>query len=117
MNDFMVLMQQWDKVEEYIATADSASGEAMAKYEEYQDSLSGKLEGLKNQFQETSTAILNSDFLGGLIEAGTGVLNIITQLIDKLGILGTLFTVGGGIAGAKGHGLNHSIQAPFYKAA
>ena len=42
MNDFMVLMQQWDKVEEYIATADSASGEAMAKYDEYQDSLSGK---------------------------------------------------------------------------
>ncbi len=117
MNDFMVLMQQWDKVEEYIATADGASGEAMAKYEEYQDSLSGKLEGLKNQFQETSTTILNSDFLGGLIETGTGVLNIVTQLIDKLGILGTLFTVGGGIAGAKGHGLNHSIQAPFYKVA
>ena len=117
MNDFMVLMQQWDKVEEYIATADGASGEAMAKYEEYQDSLSGKLEGLKNQFQETSTTILNSDFLGGLIETGTGVLNIVTQLIDKLGVLGTLFTVGGGIAGAKGHGLNHSIQAPFYKVA
>ena len=76
-----------------------------------------KLEGLKNQFQETSTTILNSDFLGGLIETGTGVLNIVTQLIDKLGILGTIFTVGGGIAGAKGHGLNHSIQAPFYKTA
>lgn len=76
-----------------------------------------KLEGFKNQFQDTASTIMNSDFLGGLVEGGTGVLNIITQLIDKLGILGTLFTVGGGIAGAKGHGLNHSIQAPFYKAA
>lgn len=117
MNEIFVLMQNYAQVQEYMNEAADSAGTSMQKYEAYQNSLSGQLEGLKNQFQDTATTILDSDFLGGLVEGGTSALNIITQIIDKLGILGTLFTVGGGIAGAKGHGLNHSIQAPFYKAA
>ena len=117
MNEIFVLMQNYAQVQEYMNEAADSAGTSMQKYEAYQNSLSGQLEGLKNQFQDTATTILDSDFLGGLVESGTSALNIITQIIDKLGILGTLFTVGGGIAGAKGHGLNHSIQAPFYKVA
>ena len=45
MNDFMVLMQNWENVEKYIETADNSSGQSMQKFEAYQESLSGKLEG------------------------------------------------------------------------
>lgn len=90
MNDFMILMQQWDKVQEYIKTADNASGESMKKYEAYQDSLSGRFEGLKNQTQEFSNVAANSDFLKGLVDSGTSALDVITQLIDKFGVIGPL---------------------------
>ena len=46
MNEFMILMQNWGNVEKYIETADNASGQSMQKFEAYQESLSGKLEGL-----------------------------------------------------------------------
>ena len=42
MNEFMVLMQQWENVEKYITEADNASGQSMEKYEAYTDSLAGK---------------------------------------------------------------------------
>ncbi|MBC5688223.1 phage tail tape measure protein [Mediterraneibacter sp. NSJ-55] len=42
MNDFMVLMEQWENVEKYIETADNASGQSIQKYEAYTDSLAGK---------------------------------------------------------------------------
>lgn len=42
MNEFMVLMQQWENVEKYINEADNASGQSMEKYEAYTDSLAGK---------------------------------------------------------------------------
>ena len=87
MNDFMVLMQNWENVEKYIETADNASGQSMEKFEAYQESLSGKLEGLKGQFQELSTVTLDSDILKGLVDGATVALNVVTELVDKVGLL------------------------------
>jgi TP901 family phage tail tape measure protein len=87
MNDFMILMQNWENVEKYIETADNSSGQSMQKFEAYQESLSGKLEGLKGQFQELSTVTLDSDFLKGLVDGATAALNVVTELVDKVGIL------------------------------
>lgn len=80
-------MQNWENVEKYIETADNASGQSMQKFEAYQESLSGKLEGLKGQFQELSTVTLDSDFLKGLVDGATAALNVVTELVDKVGIL------------------------------
>lgn len=117
MNEFMILMKNWEQVEQYIATADNAAGQSMQKYEAYQDSITGKVEAFKNQFQETSATIISSDFAGGVVESGTAALEIVTQLIDKFGILQTIFAGAAGVLGAKGLGLNHSLQAPLYKVA
>lgn len=42
MNEFMILMQQWENVEKYITEADNASGQSLEKYEAYTDSLAGR---------------------------------------------------------------------------
>ena len=119
MNEFMVLMQQWENVEKYIAEADNASGQSLEKYEAYQDSLSGKIEGFKNQLQETSTVFANSDMMSGLITGGTDALNVVTQLIDQFGLLQTAISAIGGLLTTK-YGLGKSIRswnAPFIKIA
>ena len=119
MNEFMVLMQQWENVEKYIAEADNASGQSLEKYEAYQDSLSGKIEGFKNQLQEASTVFANSNMMSGLITGGTDALNVVTQLIDQFGLLQTVISAIGGLLTTK-YGLGKSIRswnAPFIKIA
>lgn len=87
MNSFLILMQNWNKVQEYTKTANEASGQSMEKFAAYQESATGKIEGFKNAFQSLSTTAIDSNIFKGLIDSGTTLLNILTQLID----------VGGGI--------------------
>lgn len=87
MNSFLILMQNWNKVQEYTKTANEASGQSMEKFASYQESATGKIEGFKNAFQSLSTTVIDSNVFKGLIDSGTTLLNILTQLID----------VGGGI--------------------
>lgn len=113
-------MDQWENVQKYIETALNSSGESMQKYEVYQDSLTGKIEGFKNAFQSLSTTTIEGDFFGGLIDFGTVLLNVLEQLVDKVGIFKGLF------AGFLGRSLTksgfgkhncRSLYAPFYKVA
>ena len=90
MNEFLVLMQSWDQVEKYISTANNASGESMKKFEAYQDSISGKIEGLKNSGQKFANTFTDSNFLKGTIDGATHLLNIITQIVDTVGVIPTI---------------------------
>ena len=94
-NDFTVLMENYAKAQEYATLATNSSGEALQKYEHYKDSLKGKNEAFKNQFQELSTTFMTSDFMSGITETGTSALEIFTKLIDKFGVLGTVLGAGG----------------------
>lgn len=116
-NIVSALMSNFETARQATETAYNSDGSALKELDNYSKGIQYSIDKIHAQFEELSTVVFDSSFLKGLIDTGTGALNIITDLIDKLGILGTLFTVGGGILGAKGHGLNHSIQAPFYKAA
>ena len=119
MNEFMVLMQQWENVEKYINEADNASGQSMEKYEAYTQSLEGRIQGFTNSFQTLSTTVLNSNVFGGLIDGATGFLNILTQIIDVGGGLPAVLATISTFMGAKGHGKQKVIvfNALSYKIA
>ena len=114
MNNFLVLMDQWNNVQKYTETALNSSGESMQKYEVYQESLTGKIEGLKNAFQSLSTTTIEGDFFGGLIDFGTGFLNVLDSVIDKVGILKGTLTVFAGIKFGKTLYKNFD-KSDFYK--
>lgn len=65
----------------------NAKGSAMQEQERWMGSMEAKIQQFKSQFQELSIVTLDSSILKGAIDAGTGLLNILTQIID----------VGGGI--------------------
>ena len=96
LNAFMVLMQNYDKAQEYIEKANNSSGESIKKYEAYQDSIGGKIEGFKNQFQELSTVTLDSDVFKGVIDSGTALISVLTEIISVGGGVPAVFA---GIAG------------------
>ena len=71
MNEFMILMQNFPKAQEYMQIATDSSGESMRKYEAYTESAAGKIENFKNSFQTLSTTVLNSDIFKGVIDSGS----------------------------------------------
>lgn len=98
MNEFMILMQNWNKVQEYTQTANEASGQSMEKFAAYQESVTGKIEGFKNAFQTLSTTTIDSDLFKEVIDSGTGILNILTQIVDVGGGIPAILGVIGGTA-------------------
>lgn len=116
MNDFMVLMQQYSKAQEYMRIADDASGTSMEKYSAYTDSLEGKLEGLKSTFESLSNTVLDSDALKGFVSGGTEVLGLIDKLTNSLGVMGTV-AVGAGIFQGKNNSGKSTWDSPhaFFK--
>ena len=116
MNDFMVLMQQYSKAQEYMQIAEDASGTSMEKYSAYTDSLEGKLEGLKSTFESLSSTVLDSDALKGFVSGGTEVLGLIDKLTNSLGVMGTV-AVGAGIFQGKNNSGKSTWDSPhaFFK--
>lgn len=116
---------QSGQIQNALKTAQTAEGSAMKEQTRWLDSMEAKIQQLKASFQELSNVALNSDFLKGIVDSGTGALNVLTQIIDKFGALESLLTIGGGVLGAKGLGLTnyvtnynyHSLRAYFYKVA
>jgi hypothetical protein len=43
-------------------------------------------------FEELSAVLLNSGFFKGLIDTGTGFLNVLTDIIENIGTIPTLLT-------------------------
>lgn len=116
MNDFMVLMQQYSKAQEYMQIADDASGTSMEKYGAYTDSLEGKLEGLKSTFESLSNTVVNSDFLKGTIDTGTQALEIFDKVTNSLGVINTA-AIGLGIFQGKNNSGESTWDSPhaFFK--
>lgn len=92
------LMANWDIAEDTMSQAMGADGSAEKELAEYQKSLQYSIDVFKAQFQELSNTTLDSSFLKGGVDAGTEFLNILTQIIDKTGILMPILS-GVGIAG------------------
>ena len=116
MNDFMVLMQQYSKAQEYMQTASDASGTSMEKYGAYTDSFEGKLEGLKSTFESLLNTVVNSDFLKGTIDTGTQALEIFDKVTNSLGVINTA-AIGLGIFQGKNNSGESTWDSPhaFFK--
>lgn len=98
MEQFLVLMENYDKALEYQGISQNSAGEGTKKYETWKEGLTANTEALKNAFQSLSSTIMNSDMLNGFIKGGTGVLTVIDTIIEKVGLLKTVLIGLGGVA-------------------
>lgn len=91
-NTTSALIQNWSTVEDVIESTKNATGSADAENAKHLDSIQGKLAQFQAQFQSASTSVLDSGFVKGTIDAGSGILGFFNTLIDKLGVLPGLIT-------------------------
>ena len=78
---------QSGQIQKAYQTALNSAGSAQKEQDRWLQSAEAKIQQFKAQFQSLSTTTIDSNVFKGLIDSGTTLLNILTQLID----------VGGGI--------------------
>lgn len=98
LSRFLVLMENFDTATEATADALNSSGSAMKENERYLDSYEAKINIVKNAWTETTLA-MQEDVLGdailGATTVATGFINMLTTLVDKVGLLPAVFGTAG----------------------
>ena len=98
-NSVAALIQSFQsgQVQKALEASINSSGSAYEEQSKWLDSIDAKLQQLTASFQSLSSAIVDSDGLKLLVDSGTSLNNILTELIRNFGILPTLVS-GAGIA-------------------
>jgi TP901 family phage tail tape measure protein len=71
-------------------SAKTSENAAQNELNSYMESLDAKISQFQNKVQQLESDLISSDFLKGLVDAGTQLINILDLAIDKLGVLPTL---------------------------
>lgn len=110
------ILQSPEMLKEAYAEATDAEGSAAIENEKYMDSVEGHLIKLKNAWEELWANASTREFVNGVIDLGTGIL----EIVNKLGLVKTALSAIAGldivkwfIIGSTGFGKNNSIFGGF----
>ena len=93
------LMSQYDIARKTLNTAlNESDGSAERELDSWNKGIEASIEHFKASFQTMSSSLVSSDLVKGIVDGGSSVLDVITQLIDKVGLLKTALA---SIAGVK----------------
>lgn len=72
-------------------TSVESEGSAMEEHEKWMDSIAAKQQQFQAQYEALANAVLNSELVKFVYDAGTGFLGFLTGIVDTVGALPTLF--------------------------
>lgn len=81
---FIALMQDWGRTTELMNMAYDSKGSGQEQFEKTLDSLDAKITKLKTEWQQFIMGIANNSIVGWIVNAGTKILEILNNIIDKL---------------------------------
>ena len=84
------LMTNFDIAQESLQTSLASEGSAMREHEKWMESLQAKINQLKAAWQGFSQAFMSSDFLKGALDTLIKILEVLTKMIDTVGVIPTL---------------------------
>lgn len=85
----------------YESSAYESEGSAQKELDKYLDSIEGKIQQFTNELQEFWYNLISSETVKAVIDAGTKILDILGNIVDKLGTVGTAAAVAGAAFGLK----------------
>lgn len=104
MENFLVLMSQYDKALKYTETSLNSTGSAMEKFSAYEKSVEAHTQSFTNAVQGLADTAVDSGLINFFIDLGTTGVKALDGLMEALTPLGTIGLIGGGILGANGIG-------------
>ena len=88
-NVVVSLLENFDTVEDVLASSANAAGSALAENEKYLESIEGKISQFRAAFEKLSTLTINSDSVKNIVDLGTGAMNVLSGIIEKFGGVAT----------------------------
>lgn len=91
-NAVSALITNFKDAEKAATTAAESSGSALKENEKYLDSIQGKMDQLKATFEDLSRKALSSEFIKGIVDGGSSLLNILDKITETIGGLPAVAT-------------------------
>lgn len=105
------ITQQFQDAEHAVAESLNSVGSAAEENEKYLNSVSGKVTLFESAVEDLSNSAIDSDFIKFIVDLGTVGVKGLDGFIEKFGMLTTLLTTGGLVAGIKNVGQGHRVLA------
>ena len=117
-NQIAALIQGFQSGQVQKAYEDSINSEGSAQQEQdrWLNSIEAKQQQFQAAMQNLATSTISSDFFKGITDTGTGALNVLTNIVDKFGLLNTA-AIGLGIFQGKNNSGESTWDSPhaFFK--
>lgn len=97
-NQLVALMDNWDKMQENLATAADSAGTLQAQQDTYMESLEGHINQLTAAEEHLYDAMFDSDSFKDLLDMLTGLVNGMGDFVDAIGGGGNALMLLGSIA-------------------
>lgn len=94
----IAMMDNYERVEELQQISERSAGATAAQLTKYRDGLEAARNNIRVAWEKVVETLVNSDFIIGLVNAGTSLLNVFNELAKNKFIQGTLFTALGAMA-------------------
>ena len=91
-NAVSALITNFKDAEKAATTAAESSGSALKENEKYLNSIQGKMDQLKATFEDLSRKALSSEFVKGIVDSGSSLLNILDKITETIGGLPAVAT-------------------------
>ena len=84
------LIENYETIGEVIEAAENSENSALEENEKYLESIEGRTQKLTNQLQELASVSIKDDWIKDGISGLTTLLDLVTKLVDKFGIIPTV---------------------------
>lgn len=111
------LMTNFDVARKSLQTAlNDSEGSGEKELESWNKGIEASISHFQASMQNLATSTISSDFFKGITDTGTGALNVLTNIVDKFGLLNTA-AVGLGIFQGKNNSGESTWDSPhaFFK--
>lgn len=86
------LIENYETIGKVIEAAENSANSALEENEKYLESIEGRTQKLTNQLQELASVSIKDDWIKGIISGLTNLLDLVTKLVDKIGIVPTILS-------------------------
>lgn len=86
------ILQDPDQLEAVRKSSEEAFGSAEKELDKYLDSIDGRLQQLTNKAQELASVAIDDDLIKNGFTLATKFLDLVTNIVDKMGLIPTLAT-------------------------
>lgn len=100
-NNVAALLKNYQKIDDVMESLGDAEGSALKENAAIVDSIDGRIKVLSATAEDFWQKFIDTDLVKDTISSLSGILNLLTKIIDKVGLLPTLLTPIGAIIGKK----------------